>query len=475
MAQEEPIRVDETWFRLREWTYQQAPSERLAAQILHAEGYRDIDPSHPLGGKDDGHDGQCTRDGDKWTWAVYFPRGEHDFSETRSKLKHDIEVARKHAPKGIAFVTNQEVRLAERSELRRLGGDEIEIDLFHLERIALILDRPSMAPVREQYLKIAASRPPMLIQAEIIGVARVFTGDEDILDLLVENFEKEIRETSDKAWATLKAEEAKNARAAEEAARRAAKEAQADNADRLSSFTGIHLPQLGYQNFISKFGFDGPDFDSPLAQFHAPGMERSKPPKPLTDPEIEQRVADYRTALEGRWGKCKAYTAGVSWPGLKFRISNEDKPFLTNLQVVLTFHGAQGTRYESIEDFQWEKLEDPSWTPKYDGGLMMSVTAPPLPSGTFGRSYPVTFGHNDGGDLEVKITLPELRPRETWTSDDDDVVLMLHSYSGRDEITVTYTATAYEYNEIFEAAPISVRVEKVSMHDAVIEAIEAVE
>lgn len=57
------IRYDETWHRLQQWTNAQAPSERLAAQILVDAGYTDIDPSHPLGGKDGGKDAICNRDG----------------------------------------------------------------------------------------------------------------------------------------------------------------------------------------------------------------------------------------------------------------------------------------------------------------------------------------------------------------------------------------------------------------------------
>ena len=44
----------ETFYRLLEWDKGQAASERLAALILEQEGFRDIDPSHPLGGKDGG-------------------------------------------------------------------------------------------------------------------------------------------------------------------------------------------------------------------------------------------------------------------------------------------------------------------------------------------------------------------------------------------------------------------------------------
>jgi hypothetical protein len=49
-------RYDETWHRLREWTKGPSVSERLAAQILLHEGFVDLDPSHPLGGRDGGKD-----------------------------------------------------------------------------------------------------------------------------------------------------------------------------------------------------------------------------------------------------------------------------------------------------------------------------------------------------------------------------------------------------------------------------------
>ena len=42
----------ETFNRLLNWDRGQAPSERLAAIILSKEGFKGVDPSHPLGGKD---------------------------------------------------------------------------------------------------------------------------------------------------------------------------------------------------------------------------------------------------------------------------------------------------------------------------------------------------------------------------------------------------------------------------------------
>lgn len=146
-------RWDETWHRLREWTNGQTPSERLAAQILLHEGYESLDPSHPLGGKDGGKDAVCQKGNQKWLMAVYFPRGQQDFNEIEKKFLHDLKGVKTNTADALAFVTNQELRLAERQTLHKLAG-KISIELFHLERISAILDKPEMMSIRKQFLGI---------------------------------------------------------------------------------------------------------------------------------------------------------------------------------------------------------------------------------------------------------------------------------------------------------------------------------
>ena len=149
----ESARWDETWHRLREWTNGQAPSERLAAQILKDEGFKGLDPSHPLGGPDGGRDAICTYKEDTWVMAVYFPRGSKKISEIEAKLRDDVFAASKHNPVGIAFVTNQELTLAQRQQLREIASP-CRLEVFHLERVTTILDSPQMAGVRKQFLGI---------------------------------------------------------------------------------------------------------------------------------------------------------------------------------------------------------------------------------------------------------------------------------------------------------------------------------
>lgn len=403
-------RIDETWHRLLTWTYGQAPSERLAALILDEEGFRDIDPSHPLGGKDGGRDGECTRDGAKWTWAVYFPRGQQDMNTIEGKLVDDIAAAKKHNPAGIAFVTNQELRLAERRDLRLLGGD-IDIELFHLERLSTILERPRMAEIRRRFLKIEAGRPPMIVRATVVGAAVAFTDEDQLVDALVQSYEHEVRERSEHA-----------------------KQACSNPRRSLLESAGPGL----YQSL---------------------GLAEPEPPRALNEEEINIEVQARREALENDWDWSRDYLAGTARPGLKFTIENTETTFLNNVEIVLTFAGARGVDWLAPDTFNLDQLQDRDWRPPYWD------VASYIPAQLTG--YPVTYGHNDDGDLEVIITLPTLRPRKTWTSNDDDIVVMLPTNGSDDtddvdEIVVTYTVTADPYNELFEGGPLSVPVERIS-------------
>lgn len=154
-------RFDETWHRLRDWTKGQTPSERLSGQILIHEGFKNFDPSHPLGGQDGGKDGLAVRDGKRFVMAVYFPRGQKIFNKIKEKFAEDLLGVSKNSADGIAFVTNQELKLGEREDLKSIG-ENFEVELFHLERITAILDTPEMAQIREQFLDIRTQSEPVL-------------------------------------------------------------------------------------------------------------------------------------------------------------------------------------------------------------------------------------------------------------------------------------------------------------------------
>ena len=76
----------ETWSRLIEWDKGQAPSERLAAQLLIHEKYESLDPSHPLGGQDGTKDLLCKKENKKLIVVCYFPRGQQLFTVIKKKF-----------------------------------------------------------------------------------------------------------------------------------------------------------------------------------------------------------------------------------------------------------------------------------------------------------------------------------------------------------------------------------------------------
>jgi hypothetical protein len=165
----------ETWHRLLDWDRGQAPSERLTAHLLREEGFNSIDPSHPLGGRDGLKDVICERDGKKWIGAAYFPRGQKAFNEIQKKLNDDLEGVKSNNVDGIVFVTNQELSLGNREKLEEKVDEKIDIKIFHLERIASILDQPRCYGIRLEFLDIEMTR-----EEQVSFMAQVYAQVDDI-------------------------------------------------------------------------------------------------------------------------------------------------------------------------------------------------------------------------------------------------------------------------------------------------------
>ena len=151
----------ETWHRLLEWDRGRASSERLAAIILSNVGFRNIDPSHPLGGKDGLKDMVLSFNGKRWIGAVFFPRGQQRFSDIKSKFSHDLSGCEKNEVKGFVFFTNQEICLSERKILTEMN-DKLDIQIYHLERIASLLNSPLYYGIRMEFLDIEMTKEEQL-------------------------------------------------------------------------------------------------------------------------------------------------------------------------------------------------------------------------------------------------------------------------------------------------------------------------
>lgn len=313
MSQPQLLRPDETYHRLLWWTQGQAPSERLSGHILRAEGYEGIDPSHPLGGPDQGADATCVKHGQQWVMASYFPYGPQPFSEIKKKLADDVKAARHRQPFGIAFVTNQKLTIGDRKTLTAIGGQTIAIEVYHLERIVHIVDSSDMAQIRQEFLYIPAASPGTLaIRPEVIGEALRFTDSDDLLE----------------RWAAFN--DRRELQREREARNRAAEDERSRAADQ-----GARLAWLPYRNplamspMITKIG---QQYGDALWQQTPP-----QPPKPRSDDEVRAAIQQYRDELRARWDDCLDYLASAAGLALHFRIENQAPPMLKNVELILTF------------------------------------------------------------------------------------------------------------------------------------------
>ena len=65
--------MTDTEFTLKSWRGGQIGAERLAATILHIEGFSAVDPQCPLGGPDGLKDVLCQMNSWTYVGAAYFP------------------------------------------------------------------------------------------------------------------------------------------------------------------------------------------------------------------------------------------------------------------------------------------------------------------------------------------------------------------------------------------------------------------
>lgn len=400
-------RSDETQYRLLAWSGDSAAAERLAVQILLASGFTDPDPSHPYGGPDGGRDGMFTKDSKLWVMAVYFPRSNPSFNEIKAKFKSDLDGALKYSPHGVAFVTNQELTLGQRSTLKALT-EAVEVDIFHMERVAALLDQPVMAGLRQQFLGIDPSQPSLALSLEIVGVGRKFTGGEVVREELLDSEDAELR---------LNAERSRNMPQSER--------------DQLTQMAKL--------------------------------LNQQPPADPPTVEEVEGCIDARRVRVERDWTRIEDYVAGMAWPSLNFIVTNEAPSFLHDVRLVITFDGAYGVAKDHPVSYEYEKLLDPDYKRPYDPLYSSAVSYydPPNPA-----DYPVAWRNLDSG-LEVRITLPELPPgREfRWEGEDyEDVVLVARRTSR--SVAVAWVAVARGHGTQFVGTGLDLDIEEMPLREA---------
>lgn len=143
------------------WQKDSSEAERLVGQLLFHEGYTRIEPMHPHGGRDSLKDLTFNYQDNQWIAAVYFPCESYkkSFIEVKKKFNTDIKGVSHHKARGIAFFTNCKLTLGNRSTLIEIArGINADAEIYHMERIAQMLNRPVAYGLRLDFLDIGMSQ-----------------------------------------------------------------------------------------------------------------------------------------------------------------------------------------------------------------------------------------------------------------------------------------------------------------------------
>ncbi len=182
MAKQRRYSGDETAETLQNWKKDQKSAERLAGCVLQIENYSEIDPSHPLGGRDGKKDLLCKKGNKKYIVGVYFPRTQQTYNSISKKLLQDNAGVDTNNVDALIFFTNQHLTVTEKKKLIALSKNSFT-EIYHLEKITSILNAPVSYGVRLEFLDIELSKTEQL--AYFAHKDKEFTNlQKQLLDLL---------------------------------------------------------------------------------------------------------------------------------------------------------------------------------------------------------------------------------------------------------------------------------------------------
>ena len=186
-------------------------------------------------------------------------------------------------------------------------------------------------------------------------------------------------------------------------------------------------------------------------------------PEDRTQEEYVSAIKDWRQQCEGQWDTTKQEIAAASISGTTFRIVNKTDVFLSDVEVRIEVEsGVQGLAYTGPElpDLNDLGLPNPPrpWGPRSVLGDTFGVESL-VP--TWDKAAPISVNALPGGGLTLVVKVGDLRPRGSYTSSEDPVVLIA-THPLAKSLTSEWTLTARGHDKTYKG---SLQIPVAEQHD----------
>lgn len=178
-------------------------------------------------------------------------------------------------------------------------------------------------------------------------------------------------------------------------------------------------------------------------------------PESRTEEQYRTAIARWEARVRENWLEAADKLAGYALEGVSIRISNATKVFFHDIEVKIHLEGAvRGVDWRdgsgSSRKLDLDLPSPPrSWGPTtrtpFNAGLINPQHYMATPNFS---AYHSPLNWNNGGSVDLTLDVGDLRPRQTYASDDDELILIL-PLTAEAEVHGTWEITARDHNDIY--------------------------
>lgn len=177
-------------------------------------------------------------------------------------------------------------------------------------------------------------------------------------------------------------------------------------------------------------------------------------PEERTEMQYRKSIEKWEQMFRAMWPDALDTLAGYAFNGVAIHVTNATKTFFHDVEVKIHLEGVvRGVDYhDGQNEIQKSDLNFPSpprrWGPTlrrpFDPSLLrVQNYVPNIPS-----SYRSPLDWNNSGSVDLTLNVGELRPRQSYEFDNDELVLIL-PFTEQAEVHGTWEITARDHNDIF--------------------------